>query len=103
MLLLLFIYLGLVAARPLLTIESSDGDIIDCVEIHDQPAFTNPLLKNHNIQKAPTAKWNVINKVKGKKSIAGLESKWNVLPRPDSSHKTEQTREQTRRAKSACH
>ncbi|KAI3916574.1 hypothetical protein MKW98_026316 [Papaver atlanticum] len=27
-----------------------DGDMIDCVDIHKQPAFDNPLLKNHKIQ-----------------------------------------------------
>ena len=27
-----------------------DGDIIDCVDIHQQPAFDHPLLKNHIIQ-----------------------------------------------------
>ncbi|KAF8393477.1 hypothetical protein HHK36_021721 [Tetracentron sinense] len=31
------------------TIES-DGDVIDCVDIYKQPAFDNPLLKNHKIQ-----------------------------------------------------
>lgn len=26
------------------------GDIIDCIDIYKQPAFDNPLLKNHKIQ-----------------------------------------------------
>lgn len=30
--------------------QSPDGDIIDCVHITKQPAFDNPLLKNHTIQ-----------------------------------------------------
>ncbi|XP_065007033.1 protein neprosin-like isoform X1 [Musa acuminata AAA Group] len=34
------------------TIESPDGDIIDCVPRHKQPALDHPLLKNHKIQKA---------------------------------------------------
>ncbi|CAL9090845.1 unnamed protein product [Musa textilis] len=34
------------------TIESPDGDIIDCVPRHEQPALDHPLLKNHKIQKA---------------------------------------------------
>ncbi|XP_057975177.1 protein neprosin-like [Malania oleifera] len=32
------------------TIQSKDGDIIDCVDIYKQPAFDHPLLKNHKIQ-----------------------------------------------------
>ncbi|KAM7268638.1 hypothetical protein ACFE04_010804 [Oxalis oulophora] len=36
------------------SIKSSDGDIIDCVKITDQPAFDHPLLKNHSIQLSPT-------------------------------------------------
>ncbi|KAK9292916.1 hypothetical protein L1049_021224 [Liquidambar formosana] len=38
---------------PLLTIESPDGDIIDCVHKRKQPALDHPLLKNHKIQKVP--------------------------------------------------
>ncbi|KAM7266610.1 hypothetical protein ACFE04_004507 [Oxalis oulophora] len=36
------------------SIKSSDGDIIDCVKIEDQPAFDHPLLKNHTIELSPT-------------------------------------------------
>jgi hypothetical protein len=32
------------------TLQSPDGDIIDCVHISHQPAFDHPLLKNHTIQ-----------------------------------------------------
>uniref|UniRef100_A0A0A9CIY6 Neprosin activation peptide domain-containing protein n=1 Tax=Arundo donax TaxID=35708 RepID=A0A0A9CIY6_ARUDO len=35
---------------PVKSIESPDGDIIDCVHISHQPAFDHPLLKNHTIQ-----------------------------------------------------
>ncbi|XP_020574765.1 uncharacterized protein LOC110020846 isoform X2 [Phalaenopsis equestris] len=35
------------------SIQSSDGDIIDCVKIADQPAFDHPFLKNHTIQLRP--------------------------------------------------
>ncbi|KAI4986778.1 hypothetical protein ZWY2020_019408 [Hordeum vulgare] len=38
---------------PLATIQSLDGDIIDCVHISKQPAFDHPLLKNHTIQMQP--------------------------------------------------
>ncbi|KAL3013328.1 hypothetical protein AAZX31_06G046600 [Glycine max] len=35
------------------TIKSEDGDIIDCVNIYDQPAFDHPALKNHTIKMMP--------------------------------------------------
>ncbi|KAG9153313.1 hypothetical protein Leryth_018039 [Lithospermum erythrorhizon] len=35
---------------PVFTIESPDGDIIDCVHKRKQPALDHPLLKNHTIQ-----------------------------------------------------
>ncbi|OMO61398.1 hypothetical protein CCACVL1_23547 [Corchorus capsularis] len=35
------------------TIESPDGDIIDCVHISHQPAFDHPYLKDHKIQMRP--------------------------------------------------
>ncbi|KAG6389196.1 hypothetical protein SASPL_150655 [Salvia splendens] len=38
---------------PLLTIQSPDGDMIDCVHKRKQPALDHPLLKNHKIQKIP--------------------------------------------------
>ncbi|RLM68877.1 uncharacterized protein C2845_PM17G06240 [Panicum miliaceum] len=39
---------------PLVSIQSPDGDIIDCVHISKQPAFDHPLLKNHTIQMRPS-------------------------------------------------
>ncbi|BAT94917.1 hypothetical protein VIGAN_08156800 [Vigna angularis var. angularis] len=39
---------------PVLTIESPDGDLIDCVHKRKQLALDHPLLKNHKIQKMPT-------------------------------------------------
>lgn len=33
------------------SIESPDGDTIDCVQLHKQPALDHPLLKNHKIQR----------------------------------------------------
>ncbi|XP_037424609.1 uncharacterized protein LOC119289377 isoform X2 [Triticum dicoccoides] len=39
---------------PVASIQSSDGDVIDCVHISKQPAFDHPLLKNHNIQMRPS-------------------------------------------------
>ncbi|XP_057869008.2 protein neprosin [Cryptomeria japonica] len=35
------------------SIESPDGDIIDCIDRYKQPAFDHPLLKNHKIQDTP--------------------------------------------------
>ncbi|KAM7260691.1 hypothetical protein ACFE04_011364 [Oxalis oulophora] len=37
------------------SIKRSDGDIIDCVKLYDQPAFDHPLLNNHTIQLSPTS------------------------------------------------
>ncbi|RCV38373.1 hypothetical protein SETIT_8G136900v2 [Setaria italica] len=39
---------------PLASIQSPDGDIIDCVHISKQPAFDHPFLKNHTIQMRPS-------------------------------------------------
>ncbi|CAI9103277.1 OLC1v1001733C1 [Oldenlandia corymbosa var. corymbosa] len=36
------------------SIKSEDGDVIDCVEIFDQPAFDHPLLKNHTMKMKPS-------------------------------------------------
>jgi len=36
------------------TIESESGDVIDCVDIYQQPAFDHPALKNHTIQMEPS-------------------------------------------------
>ncbi|KAL8099339.1 hypothetical protein AgCh_031842 [Apium graveolens] len=36
---------------PVLTIQSPDGDIIDCIPKRKQPALDHPLLKNHKIQR----------------------------------------------------
>ncbi|XP_065618772.1 protein neprosin-like [Quercus suber] len=37
------------------TIEGKDGEIIDCVDLYQQPAFDHPLLKNHTIQTEPSS------------------------------------------------
>ncbi|KAL3537492.1 hypothetical protein ACH5RR_000858 [Cinchona calisaya] len=39
--------------KPLKSIKSLDGDIIDCVLVSHQPAFDHPSLKNHTIQMRP--------------------------------------------------
>lgn len=38
----------------IMSIESPDGDIIDCVHVSHQPAFDHPFLKNHTIQMRPS-------------------------------------------------
>ncbi|KAL6501199.1 hypothetical protein OROHE_025062 [Orobanche hederae] len=40
---------------PVFTIQSPDGDIIDCVHTRKQPALDHPLLKNHKIQRVPSS------------------------------------------------
>jgi hypothetical protein len=33
--------------------QTEEGDVFDCIDIHKQPAFDHPLLKNHSIQVKP--------------------------------------------------
>ncbi|TKW02168.1 hypothetical protein SEVIR_8G228000v4 [Setaria viridis] len=47
-------FLRRVNKAPVTSIQSPDGDIIDCVPISKQPAFDHPLLKNHTIQMQPS-------------------------------------------------
>ncbi|KAK7278253.1 hypothetical protein RJT34_23279 [Clitoria ternatea] len=47
-------HLDKINKSPVLTIESPDGDLIDCVQKRKQLALDHPLLKNHRIQKVPT-------------------------------------------------
>ncbi|CAJ2628441.1 unnamed protein product [Trifolium pratense] len=47
-------HLDKINKAPVLTIESPDGDLIDCVHKRKQLALDHPLLKNHKIQKAPS-------------------------------------------------
>ncbi|CBI28645.3 unnamed protein product, partial [Vitis vinifera] len=42
-----------------MTIESPDGDIIDCIDKWKQPAFDHPLLKNHKLQRCQEGAWQV--------------------------------------------
>ncbi|KAL0701800.1 hypothetical protein Bca4012_057922 [Brassica carinata] len=50
----LLITVGASVSTPALTIKSPDGDVIDCIDIYKQPAFSNPLLKSHELQEFPT-------------------------------------------------
>ncbi|KAL5566834.1 hypothetical protein UlMin_029998 [Ulmus minor] len=46
-------HLNKINKPPVLTIQSPDGDIIDCVHKRKQLALDHPLLKKHKIQKRP--------------------------------------------------
>ncbi|KAL5837646.1 hypothetical protein ACOSQ3_014815 [Xanthoceras sorbifolium] len=48
---------------PVITIQSPDGDIIDCVHKRKQPALDHPLLKNHKIQRTPSKMPRSVKKV----------------------------------------
>ncbi|XP_043717899.1 uncharacterized protein LOC122665831 [Telopea speciosissima] len=41
-------------SRPLEYVSTEEGDILDCVDIYKQPAFSHPLLKDHKIQMKPS-------------------------------------------------
>ncbi|XP_059458253.1 protein neprosin-like, partial [Corylus avellana] len=43
------------------SLQGKDGDVIDCVDIYQQPAFDHPLLKNHTIQMESSSIPNIIN------------------------------------------
>ncbi|CAN1233893.1 hypothetical protein LINPERPRIM_LOCUS4037 [Linum perenne] len=47
-------HLSKINKPPVLTIQSPDGDVIDCVHKKKQPALDHPLLINHKLQKAPS-------------------------------------------------
>ncbi|KAI4303034.1 hypothetical protein MLD38_038714 [Melastoma candidum] len=46
-------HLEIINKPPAFTIQSPDGDFIDCIHERRQPAFDHPLLKHHKVQKAP--------------------------------------------------
>ncbi|KAK7846024.1 hypothetical protein CFP56_008470 [Quercus suber] len=55
------------------TIQGEDGDIIDCVDIYQQPAFDHPFFKNHTIQMKPSS---IPGGVKMNSSQAKLFQDW---------------------------
>ncbi|KAH9608308.1 hypothetical protein KSS87_004230 [Heliosperma pusillum] len=69
-----------------------DGDIIDCIDIYKQPAFDNPLLKNHKLQMSPSSLPMSAEPVSTKKtrSTVGLEDEDELCPdgTADGLHKT---------------
>ncbi|KAK2994709.1 hypothetical protein RJ640_002515 [Escallonia rubra] len=64
------------------TIESPDGDTIDCVHKRKQPALDHPLLKNHKIQRVPPERPKVRKRVKegehNKSSEGPLKGAWQT-------------------------
>lgn len=81
------------------SIESPDGDMIDCVHISHQPAFDHPFLKNHTVQLRPSfhpenlyddSKLSTDSRKKERKTIAQL---WHQNGRcPDSTIPIRRTR-----------
>ncbi|GLT69278.1 hypothetical protein SLA2020_414390 [Shorea laevis] len=57
------------------TIEGKDGEVIDCVDIYQQPAFNHPLLKNHSIQMESSS--SIPNVTNGKLYNAELHQGWH--------------------------
>ncbi|KAI3842586.1 hypothetical protein MKW92_035684 [Papaver armeniacum] len=58
--------------NPVKTIMTKIGEIIDCIDIYKQPAFDNPLLKNHKIQMSPDSNQReAANKTISSSSIFG--------------------------------
>ncbi|TQD73976.1 hypothetical protein C1H46_040493 [Malus baccata] len=50
-------HLNKINKPAVMTIQSPDGDIIDCVHKRKQPALDHPLLKNHKIQDPKLGNW----------------------------------------------
>ncbi|CAN8300494.1 unnamed protein product [Cochlearia groenlandica] len=76
-------HLNKINKPPVFTIQSPDGDVIDCVHKRKQPALDHPLLKHHKIQKAPKRMPNnMVGKERNddvKKQEANvLESAWQM-------------------------
>ncbi|CAH2072435.1 unnamed protein product [Thlaspi arvense] len=75
-------HLNMINKPPVFTIQSPDGDVIDCVPKRKQPALDHPLLKHHKIQKAPKRMPRMMGKERSddiKEDAANvLESAWQM-------------------------
>ncbi|KAF8047760.1 hypothetical protein N665_2838s0001, partial [Sinapis alba] len=74
-------HLNKINKPPVFTIQSPDGDVIDCVPKRKQPALDHPLLKHHKIQKAPTRMPEMMGKERSddvKEAANVLESAWQM-------------------------
>ncbi|KAH7352673.1 hypothetical protein KP509_19G057700 [Ceratopteris richardii] len=58
------------------SIQSADGDVIDCVPIEKQPAFDHPLLKGHKIRTSPGGRPSTNKRTSESASQAGLSQMW---------------------------
>ncbi|MQL96428.1 hypothetical protein Taro_029104 [Colocasia esculenta] len=73
--------------RAVKSIQSPDGDIIDCVHVSHQPAFDHPFLKNHTIQMMPAFHPEGLydqNKVRtnsGQKKNSAITQMWHLKGR----------------------
>ncbi|TVU26695.1 hypothetical protein EJB05_29251, partial [Eragrostis curvula] len=72
---------------PVASIQSPDGDIIDCVHISKQPAFDDPFLKNHTIQTYVSASRYhsmvlVTFQMRPSYYLGGLSNKSNITSHP---------------------
>ncbi|KAJ8770176.1 hypothetical protein K2173_011511 [Erythroxylum novogranatense] len=56
-------HLGKINKPAVMTIESPDGDLIDCIHKRKQPALDHPLLKHHKIQREAPEMPKVLRKV----------------------------------------
>ncbi|KAJ9541523.1 hypothetical protein OSB04_028029 [Centaurea solstitialis] len=66
---------------PVKTIESPDGDMIDCVHISHQPAFDHPFLKDHKIQMRPNYHPEGLydeEKTESKERVNTINQLWHV-------------------------
>ncbi|CAF1779785.1 hypothetical protein HID58_088799 [Brassica napus] len=74
-------HLNKINKTPVFTIQSPDGDVIDCVPKRKQPALDHPLLKHHKIQRAPTRMPQMMGKERTddvKEAANVLESAWQM-------------------------
>ncbi|KAH6801647.1 carboxyl-terminal peptidase [Perilla frutescens var. frutescens] len=73
-------HLDKINKSPVLTIQSPDGDMIDCVHKRKQPALDHPLLKHHKIQRVPSRmpKEVKMSKTNTSRSVDGLRGMWQM-------------------------
>ncbi|KAL3500635.1 hypothetical protein ACH5RR_039728 [Cinchona calisaya] len=63
-------------------IQSADGDVIDCIDIYEQPAFNHPDLRNHKIQMTPTYDPTMLTKTEKETSDASKKQKEDLYITP---------------------
>ncbi|XP_010420609.1 PREDICTED: uncharacterized protein LOC104706154 [Camelina sativa] len=76
-------HLNKINKPPVFTIQSPDGDVIDCVHKRKQPALDHPLLQHHKIQKAPKKMPKMmgsddVNKEEAANVLEGAWQMWHV-------------------------